>query len=109
MSRPLTAPCDNCPFLREGGIRITPGRVRQIAGMMLSPHGGSFPCHKTIGHEAHEEQHCAGAMIFADKNNNHTQIMRILGRLGFYDPDKMVGKERVFDTLKEMLLASRSR
>lgn len=50
---------------------------------MLSPDGGSFPCHKTVNHSDEGEdtsrsKHCAGALIFAEKNGNATQIMRIM-------------------------------
>ena len=89
----MRRPCDSCPFLREGGIRLTRGRVREIAGMMTAGGPGDFPCHKTTvdveGEDGEndreatpESKHCAGALIFAEKNGTATQMMRIVERLG---------------------------
>jgi hypothetical protein len=107
----MTAPCESCPFRREGGIRLTAGRIREIGGMMLDSQGGTFHCHKTTEHDDDNDEYiptgneieCAGALIFAEKNGNQTQMMRIAGRLGLYNPDSMQDKDSVFDTLAEML------
>lgn len=112
MNFDLKKPCSNCPFLKEGGIRLHPGRADDIAGMMLDWDGGTFACHKTaIDCEEDEEeggrkdtrytQHCAGALIYAIKNDNFTQMMRIAGRLG-WDPDAMIGHDDVIDDPEEM-------
>ncbi len=109
-------PCHDCPFLRFGGIRVRPGRVKEVAGLMLSPEGGSFPCHKTRtltedGEHIRtgDELHCAGALIFAEKNGNATQIMRIMERLGAYDAKKLMADKytvaAVFDDIEEMMEA----
>ncbi len=121
MSGYMHKPCNNCPFLRaESAVRLTSARVEEIAGLMLNPSGGEFPCHKTtkscedVGcrdedgecggrHRTQESLHCAGALIFAEKNDNQTQMMRIAGRLGMYDPDRLERREEVFDTIDEML------
>lgn len=120
MNFTMTKPCDNCPFLREGGIRLNAQRVRQIAGMMLDSQGGTFPCHKTTTNdddgeamEAENSQHCAGALIFAEKNGNATQMMRISQRLKLYDHARLMSDESVvalvFDDLEEMLDANQQR
>jgi hypothetical protein len=102
----LTTPCADCPFLREGGVRLTLARVRQIAGGMLKRSGGEFSCHKTTGVEGKAapggRAHCAGALLFAEKNGNATQMMRIAERLRLYAHWRLRGHERVFDTLAEM-------
>lgn len=110
----LKKPCSNCPFLKKAGVRLTPARVRQVAENALSPHGGTFSCHKTTteddnGHrvESKDSRHCAGALIFAERNGNATQMMRIAERLGLYDAraimkDKAVVRS-VFKDLPEML------
>jgi hypothetical protein len=46
---------------------------------------------------------CAGALIFAEKNGNATQMMRIAERLGMYDPRKLNMDADVFDDIDEML------
>lgn len=115
----LLKPCSNCPFLREGGVRLTEARVEEIAGGMLSTQGHTFACHKTTvsaedGSEMQEtknSRHCAGALIFAEKNANATQMMRIAERLGMYDAGKMMADKdavaMVFDDLDEMLKKNR--
>ena len=110
----LHAPCSNCPFLKKGGARLRKDRIRQIAGAMLSSQGATFACHKTTIESDDEEgfgkrsvgpetQHCAGALIFAEKHENATQMMRIAERLRMYDPRKLAGYDRVFDSLSQML------
>lgn len=112
----MTKPCPECPFRRGGEgmtpVRLTRGRVREIAGLMLNPQGGEFPCHKTTGIlngercATRDSIHCAGALIFAEKNSNHTQMMRVAGRLGLYDPGKLEGHDEVFDDMEEMLASA---
>lgn len=116
----LLRPCSNCPFLRKGGIRLTEERVESIAGMMLSPEGGTFACHKTTAEnsdgtemrETKDSRHCAGALIFSEANGNATQMMRIAERLGMYNPKKMMSDQEavdsVFADVEEMLDVHRS-
>ncbi len=117
MNFDLHVPCSNCPFLRKGGIRVTRERARQLAKNMLSPSGGTFACHKTTGEvngervEVPTSRHCAGALIFAEKQKNATQMMRIAERLCLYDARKLMSKkeivETVFDSMSEMVRAHR--
>lgn len=115
----LQVPCAECPFTRgDKAARLTRGRVRELADNMLSGADGEFHCHKTADYTGVDEQgvsapaveqsmHCAGALIFAEKNGNATQMMRIAERLGMYDAAAVMGNTaavaRVFDTRAEML------
>lgn len=107
----MTTPCSNCPFRRKGGIRLLVERIQEIAGIFLGGGRGEFPCHRTTVPdnddgdlvETAESQHCAGALIFAEKNDSPTQMMRICERLGMYDRTKLRGKKLVFDTIDEMV------
>lgn len=115
----MQIPCSNCPFLKEGGIRLVKSRARDIAKGMLDSQGITFPCHKTTTDEEREEEddghfiprdhhiHCAGALIFAEKNGNATQMMRIAERLGIYDAKKLMSNKEVvasvFDSLAQMV------
>ncbi len=116
----MKKPCATCPFLKVGGIRLMTERIEEIAGGMLDSRGHIFPCHVTVDYGDREDsddnssyipsaadKHCAGALIFAEKNGNTTQMMRISERIGFYDASKlMTDKEAVdsvFDTLDDML------
>jgi hypothetical protein len=113
----LKKPCDNCPFLKVGGVRLSQRRVEEIAGAMLDWNGSTFACHKTTIEVETEEggdrangpktRHCAGALIFAEKHENANQMMRIAERLGMYKPRELMADQAVvdlvFDDLDEML------
>ena len=111
----MTAPCENCPFLRDTGVRLLPGRTTAIATNMLRSDGGPFFCHKTVDYHdeaaygalTSDSQHCVGALLFALKQKRETLIMRQARRLG-WDPAPLRGHERVFDSLEEWLKASGS-
>lgn len=96
----VTTPCSDCPFRRVGFIALRAGRVREIALAALGPQGATFACHAT-----ENEQHCAGALIFAEKQELPTQMMRIAERLGWYDLRKLAGHDEVFGNLRQMLAA----
>lgn len=82
---------------------------------MLNPAGGEFHCHRTVPDLWDDdesgsvprttEMHCAGALIFAEKHGNQTQMMRICQRLGYYKPDEIMSQDSVtglvFDSLDE--------
>lgn len=110
----MAAPCENCPFLRDSGVRLLPERVLEIGGNMLHPQGGPFLCHKTMdyaddfGDITIESQHCAGALLFALKNGSETHVMRLARRLG-WDPAALRGHERVFGSVEEMLQTASAR
>lgn len=87
----LTEPCDQCPFLIGSGF--TWKRLHQHAS-------GEFPCHKACDVDEEGDgafipkangktPHCAGALIFLEKQNAPHQMMRICERLGFYDRRKL--------------------
>lgn len=108
----LHVPCGNCPFLRNGGIRLTKPRVKQICRDILSDQGKTFACHKTTADrngelvEVMSSRHCAGALIFSHKHGNSTQMMRIAERLRMYEPRKLMANQEVvdmvFDNVREM-------
>jgi hypothetical protein len=118
----MRTPCDNCPFRRKGGIRVHPERAREIAEMMLDEGaGGMFPCHKSVDYDRAEiddegdgyrvgrsgEVHCAGALVFAERQGFQTQAMQIAERLGMYDPDGLDAAADVFTSAEAMVDASR--
>lgn len=85
----MTEPCDACPFLLGSGFTF-----RALMGHA----SGEFPCHKacelneeTGDFEARSDKtpHCAGALIFLEKQNAPHQMMRICERLGMYDRRKL--------------------
>ena len=109
----MKRPCAKCPFLRRGPMRLREHRIIEIAEMFngdTGTQGGTFPCHETVdyshddgGRETKDSKHCAGALIFAEKHEAPTQMMRISERLGMYDRTKLEGEETVWDDLDEWL------
>lgn len=108
----MRRPCKECPF-RKDGPKISRRHAKEIMTPFANGTGGMFPCHKTADvdeddgtYEAKRDgssRHCAGALIFAEKHNMPTQMMRIAERLGLYDPTKLEGTELVFDSMAEAL------
>jgi hypothetical protein len=82
----LTTPCDQCPYLKGSGFTWA----------SLKAHAsGEFPCHKAsdlsgdgffVEKEGQKTPHCAGALIFLEKQKKPHQMMRICERLGLYKP-----------------------
>jgi hypothetical protein len=84
----MTKPCDECPFLEGDGFTKE----------SLDAHSsGEFACHKQCEIDDdgmfvaknEKTQHCAGALIYLEKQNRPHQMMRISERLGLYDRTKL--------------------
>lgn len=92
MNYKLTTPCDACPFLKGSGFRWN---------QLIAYSSGQFACHKACDLVETENDgsvyqsrgdktpHCAGALIFLEKQNKPHQMMRICERLGMYDYTKL--------------------
>ena len=88
MNYAMKEPCNACPFLIGSGF----------AFRSLTAHAsGEFACHKACAlsdegvYEARNDKtpHCAGALIFLEKQGKPHQMMRISERLGMYDHTKL--------------------
>lgn len=90
----LAEPCNECPFLIGSGFTFK--RLHEHAS-------GEFACHKaceidddgTFVARNEKTPHCAGALIFLEKQKMPHQMMRICERLGFYDRSKLNMEARV--------------
>jgi hypothetical protein len=88
MKYDMTTPCDQCPFLIGSGFTYS---------ALVAHSSGEFACHKTCKVSRggvfvprnDNTPHCAGALIFLEKQNRPHQMMRICERLGFYDRRKL--------------------
>lgn len=81
-------------------------RAKEIAENALSWDGEAFWCHKTTYAGTGKRgrvKHCAGSAIFSERHGVVTQALRIGERLGVYDPAKLQGHDRVFETTEEMV------
>lgn len=85
----LKTPCKDCPFLKGSSTNTTlrEGRLEEIIGDIRNDM--TFTCHKTLEMPGSEQQHCGGAMIFLEKEENPNQMMRIAERIGMYDHQKL--------------------
>lgn len=116
-SRPfaLTSPCDNCPFRKDVQPYLREERVRELDRALVQ---ATFDCHKTtfatggeygdedgVYKRSGREVHCAGALIMLEKMGRPSQMMRIAGRLGIYDPDALRTDVPVYDSFDEMAKA----
>jgi hypothetical protein len=84
----MTTPCDDCPFLAKFKAGFSLQRLKDFSS-------GQFPCHQTADAESGQFEateksvHCAGALIFLEKRDQPSQMMRIAERLGIYDRTKL--------------------
>lgn len=105
----MPEPCSNCPFRREGGVRLREARIRELAANAPA----AFPCHKTVNRDRRNprtERECAGAIMFAYNADVTTQMLRISERLGKIDPAFAAGDhEEIFDSVEEMLETAEDR
>lgn len=80
----MKSPCSECPYLLDSGFTYQ---------SLMEHASGEFACHKACDlneegeFEAKSDKtpHCAGALIFLEKQNKPHQMMRIVERLGMYD------------------------
>lgn len=81
----MTKPCKDCPFRVGSSTHATlvEGRIEGIVEDLRNNH--SFTCHKTLEKPSMEQEHCAGALIFLEREDRPNQIMRIAERIGSYD------------------------
>lgn len=86
----LKKPCANCPFLKEGAIHLSPGRLDGIIDNLIVNDHSNFMCHKTVHsrnggefddngdyHASGREAMCAGAAAYLMKKGRPTIGMRI--------------------------------
>lgn len=90
MNFDLTTPCKHCPF-RKGANYLSKERACEIANGLKEDK--TFTCHEkthSLGWSRQKkEQHCAGATIVLENEENSNQMMRIMERLGLYDRKKL--------------------
>lgn len=67
----LNKPCKDCPFLKEGAIYLSPGRLTGIIQALLANDACVFFCHTV------RKAYCLGSMIYLDKCDRPNVPMRI--------------------------------
>lgn len=111
----MTKPCADCPFRADITFYLDPKRAQAILDAILV-HDQTFACHNTL-HGARDdegayqatgtEQHCAGALILAERLNRPNQLTRIAERLGLYDRTQLALDAPVFASPRAMVARMR--
>jgi hypothetical protein len=92
----LRRPCVKCPFRSDVPGYLRKGRAVEIARSIAE--GAIFVCHETTVADPDDDsalmggpssQFCAGALIVMEKNEAPNQAVRMAGRTGLYDPERM--------------------
>lgn len=93
----MKTPCPHCPFRTDIPGYLRPDRMEEIIDALYM--GQTFTCHKTTVTDPDDDdggmmdgpnaQHCAGALIFLEHQEQPNQLMRIAERLGGYDRTKL--------------------
>jgi len=108
----MTKPCPKCPFRYDIPGYLTEERVYEITDSLRSD--ASFTCHETTVESEEDEEgftdmldgpkaeHCAGALIWMERNEEPNQLMRIFERFGGYDRTKLDMDSPVFDCEHDM-------
>jgi hypothetical protein len=102
MKYTMREPCDACPFLKGSGFTWR---------SLVEHASGEFACHKQCELNEDDEyvprnkktQHCAGALIFLEKQDAPHQMMRIAERIGGYDSTKLTMDAPVVESPKDCL------
>ncbi len=89
MKLDLKQPCKDCPFIKGSSTNLSlpESRIEEIIEAIRDDM--SFTCHKTLSLPKLEQQHCAGALIFLEREDRPNQMMRWMERLGCYDRHKL--------------------
>lgn len=86
----LKRPCANCPFLKQGAIKLDPNRLPGIKRDLLADDHSSFDCHKVTHSQkggtfndddgeytpSGNEAMCAGAAAFLWREGRSNMAMR---------------------------------
>lgn len=96
----LNQPCKDCPFLKGSSTNTTLAEGR-LDGIIQDLYDGmTFTCHKTLELQSSEQQHCAGALIYLEREDRPNQMMRIAERLRVYDRTKLNMDVNLVDILE---------
>ncbi len=101
----MPAPCKDCPFLKEGGVRgLRPERYQSIVDDVLSDK--YFPCHKHV-YEGATNPTCRGSLDFVYKQIGdevfELQHVQMAERFKLWDvPDKK-RQAKVWDSIEEIV------
>jgi len=95
----LKKPCPDCPFRKDVKQYLRPGRMTEIMEDLESDK--TFSCHKHLPRDGKKEQHCAGALLYLEAQNNPNQMMRIAERFNAYDKDALHTEIEIYASPEE--------
>ena len=113
----LKKPCDNCPFRKENGVILNPGRLESIAQGLIDDDMSTFQCHKTVHNKkggdwddegnytpSGNESMCFGVMVYLHKKRRPSVGMRIGLATGMYSlKDIEAEKIHIIDDVSEAI------
>jgi hypothetical protein len=105
----MLMPCRDCPFRKQGGFLLGPGRIREFAQLATESEDAAFACPKTIPifrrSRRKEESYCAGALAFAEKQGKPNPTMQQMHQIGRYNPKAITddAKALVWDSVDDWL------
>lgn len=93
----VAAPCAKCPFRMDIPIYLRADRRREIAQALMNDQ--TFSCHQQVDYSQEDDEGwtvpdptgaamCAGAAKSLMLAGSSTNLMRVMARLGAWDPDK---------------------
>lgn len=82
-------PCNNCPFRKEGGIKLTAIRAQEIIDSLIFDKE-SFACHKTIYTDNPPHLHCAGALSLLASIEEDNTFMQLSQRVVGINPGEFI-------------------
>lgn len=107
----MKRPCQDCPFLKKGGIELHEGRLKQIKEGLMADDKRPFQCHKTTYSTggvydedsdsylpSGKESYCAGAMAFLYANRRMNVPMRLGVIFGALNIDDLAASIPLIDT-----------
>lgn len=107
----LRTPCAHCPWRSDrppffGRDERGYARARELEDSLQGNH--VFPCHKTAtwdedGVQQHtaNTQACAGALITMQRGEGMGNLLRMMARLGVYDPSVLALDAATYGSLAE--------
>lgn len=106
MNFDLKKPCADCPFKNDKPYQkgwLGRERAIEIAETLVEK-DQTFQCHKTLDLGPKKHQHCAGATIMLEHMGKPNQMMRIMERIGSYDPTKVdMENEAIFKDAEDFI------
>lgn len=116
MAYSLITPCKHCPFRTDVTPYLSQASAKRIVKALRD--GLTFQCHETVDYSKADEagvvhgaaehpnsQHCAGALIMLENNQERNLAAHLAILLGVWNPGRLRTDAPVFKTPEEFINA----